>query len=133
VLNLAAAGGTELGSLVEVIVRPLAPDRARLIAAGPPIMLPAETGTGLALVLHELATNAVKYGAWATGGSVVSIAWNLDPRKLLVIVWHEACPVATPPTREGFGSTLIKRALNEAQVRLDIGPSGVDCRIELQL
>jgi PAS domain S-box-containing protein len=132
ILNVETMRDTDLSSLVDVITRPIAPQPERLIVSGPSVPLPAETAASLALVLHELATNAVKYGAWSSSAGTVSIAWNIDAHNLLVIVWNEP-PAGSVPFREGFGTTLIKRAISNAKVHFDIGPGGVDCRIELKL
>jgi two-component system CheB/CheR fusion protein len=133
VLNVETMRDTDLHSLVKVITEPITPDPGRLMASGPKVPLAADTATSLALVLHELATNAVKYGAWSTGSGAVSIAWHVDGRKGVVIVWHEPPGPGIRPPREGFGTTLIKRALGQAKVHFDVGAGGVDCRIELQL
>jgi PAS domain S-box-containing protein len=132
ILKIAATGATDIEGLVQAIVAPLSPSPARLIAAGTRVPLPAELATPFALVLHELATNAVKHGAWSTATGAVSVAWHMQNGRL-VLLWHEPPTGLSAPVQQGFGSTLIRRALDQADVRHEVGPNGVDCRIELRL
>jgi PAS domain S-box-containing protein len=94
----------------------------------------------LAMVLHELATNAVKYGALSVPAGQVEIAWHCEDGETLTtleLCWAERNgPPVVPPTRRGFGSRLIER-----QVRLEFGgaatlsfdPAGVVCRLTLAM
>jgi two-component system CheB/CheR fusion protein len=111
------------------------PDRLRL--KGEPTSLPAEFATPLALVLHELATNAAKYGALSNETGWVELGWRVGQdggRHLLTIEWHErGGPTVRPPERTGFGSVLIREGLPNAKVRLESPPEGVECTIELPL
>lgn len=90
----------------------------------------------MALALHELATNAVKYGALRVPSGRLSLAWtSRDDR--LTLEWRET-GVALPPARprRGYGTELIERALPYqlgAETRLDWGADGVSCRIVLPL
>ncbi len=82
----------------------------RIIVAGPSVLLLPQAFSTMALVVHELVTNAVKYGALAAGSGHVRIAWDLDGEGNLVLNWSEVggAPVVAP-TRRGFGSTIIHR------------------------
>jgi len=114
------------------------PDRFRL--SGPPVTIGTDQALSLALMLHELATNATKYGALSTEGGHVGIAWALTseggvPR--LGLCWSESGgPPVVPPTRKGFGTRFIERGLS-AQVggtlSLDYPPAGVVCTIAAPL
>ncbi|PPQ34737.1 CheR family methyltransferase [Rhodopila globiformis] len=112
-------------------------DPQRLRIEGPPVMLPSQLATPFGLVLHELATNAAKYGAFSVGSGQVTLAWTLetrDDRPWLRVLWQEAGgPPVTPPTRKGFGGTLIERGLPGARVRRDFAHEGLTCTIELEL
>ena len=126
--------GTSLQKLIDVVVRPLCPDVSRIATEGSEVFLPSETIVPFALVLHELATNAVKYGAWASERGKVFLEWRLSNGNPLAFVWREeATMAASPGQHEGFGSVIIKRALSQAKVRHEIGANGVMCLIELPL
>jgi PAS domain S-box-containing protein len=108
---------------------------------GPPCLLPASVAQPLALAVHELATNATKYGALAHKGAKLHVSWAKDdsmspPR--VVMRWREIgvpMPHSTAP-RSGFGSELIRRALPyqlKAQSRLEFSSSGVSCEISVPI
>jgi len=108
---------------------------------GPNIRLNPRVALALALALHELATNAAKYGALSVPSGSVGVRWKLDrpefPSKLW-LYWAEAGgpPVPPPPRRKGFGSRLIERGLSmeiDGKVKLDFNARGVRCRIEVPL
>jgi PAS domain S-box-containing protein len=126
--------GSDLRALIEAVVMPISPDASRLQITGPPVSLPLEATTPFALILHELATNAVKYGAWASTQGRTVIEWQLPTERHLEFHWREEnVLLSTGPHREGFGSVIIKRALGQAKVRHEIGPKGADCIIELPI
>lgn len=85
----------------------------RIALNGPPVMLPARAALALGLVIHELATNASKYGALSSPTGRVAVTWALDDGDLpLRLEWIERDgPQVSPPTRRGFGSRLIERSL----------------------
>ncbi|MFD1282697.1 PAS domain-containing sensor histidine kinase, partial [Methylobacterium goesingense] len=112
----------------------------RFHLAGPPIVLGAKAALSLALMLHELATNAVKYGALSVPDGRVSLEWShvLEPAGPSVrMVWSEAGgPPVVAPARKGFGSRLIERGLVGAvggTIRLDYAPTGLVCRVAAPL
>ncbi|KJS15567.1 MAG: histidine kinase [Hoeflea sp. BRH_c9] len=90
------------------------------------------------IAFHELATNAVKYGAFSNDAGTVLIAWTIDTSSKgdrLVLRWQEKDgPPVTPPTRKGFGSRVIERGLAhelDGVVHLDYHKSGVVCTIDI--
>jgi two-component system CheB/CheR fusion protein len=108
---------------------------------GPPVSLCFEHVQALALALHELATNAVKYGALKDRNSKLDIAWTVEESEfdgsLLRLAWQES-GVAMPPdtSRSGYGRKLIERALRftlRAKTEFNFGADGVQCRIEVPL
>lgn len=108
--------------------------------AGPPVDLPGESVQAVALALHELATNAVKYGAIAQPSGQLSVTWRIeatqDGLKRLVIDWRESgvSMPEGPPARRGYGTELITRALPyqlRAETTLQFEHDGVWCRIML--
>ncbi len=128
--------GCELHALVEKVIKPLAPDNTRLRTQGPDVLLPAEATTQFALILHELATNALKHGAWnPKDQGRVSIEWCTRVGGELEFEWTERCTgqLKPKPTQQGFGSVLIKSGFNRGKVSHQIKPSGVECRIECVL
>jgi two-component sensor histidine kinase len=80
--------------------------------AGDDICIAPDAVTSLALVLHELATNAAKYGALCGEHGTISLSWKLDDSRLH-IAWIErgGPPVLAPPERSGFGTTLARRSV----------------------
>ncbi|MGE3712665.1 MAG: PAS domain S-box protein, partial [Hyphomicrobiaceae bacterium] len=112
----------------------------RLNLNGPDVMLKPQVAVSLGLVLHELATNAMKYGAWSNGEGRVRLRWSIENSEDvedLVMRWvEEHGPAVKPPTRKGFGRTLIERSLNQGihgRVQLKFDPRGVICEIRLPL
>jgi PAS domain S-box-containing protein len=115
-------------------------EAARFTFTGPPVRLSPRIALSLSMALHELATNAVKYGALSLPGGQVTIAWNVAPGRphpRLHLTWTETGgPPVSPPTRRGFGSRLIERGLAlelAGEAHIDFQPSGVVCRIEAGL
>ena len=108
--------------------------------AGPDVALPADTVQLLALALHELTTNALKHGAFAARGGL-DIAWAVrgmaDGNRLLSLRWTESgVPKADGEVHRGFGRQLIEVDLPyelDATTRLEFGPDGVTCLIEVAL
>lgn len=109
-------------------------DRGRVALDGPPLMLRLEAVQNLSLVLHELATNASKYGALSVPTGTIAIAWRIDG-DALVFEWREAGgPPVTPPTRRGFGHTIIERMLAqglESEVSLEYPPEGARATLRI--
>jgi two-component system, chemotaxis family, CheB/CheR fusion protein len=110
------------------------PERVKL--QGEPVTLPADLATPFGLVLHELATNAAKYGALSTPQGRVAVSWSLPEGNspLLRVLWEERDgPPTTAPRHTSFGSTLIERGIAGAKVRREFGAGGLVCEIEVPL
>jgi two-component system, chemotaxis family, CheB/CheR fusion protein len=114
--------------------------RERFVIDGPGgIFLDAQKSSLLVMALHELATNAAKYGALSNETGRVRVVWETSrdgPAKSVRLSWQESGgPPVNPPQQKGFGSLLIERALqNElGQARLDFHPDGLVCTIEISL
>jgi two-component sensor histidine kinase len=129
-------------ALAELVRSQLAPylDRSgsQIAVEGPPVMLRPEAAQSLGLALHELAVNAVKFGALSTPSGRISIAWTWQPhgeRPAVGIVWTEAGgPAVGAPAQRGFGSLVVERNLAralEAGVELTFDREGVRCRITI--
>lgn len=111
-------------------------ERPRLLIEGSDAgSLDASKSVLLTIILHELATNAVKYGALSNRSGQVRIAWQLLPSgNRLKLQWQETGgPPVKAPKRKGFGSTLIQHALNGEQGSADcnFAPAGLSCTLEV--
>lgn len=107
-------------------------DKDRIVADGPDASLPAQVSPRLTMCLHELATNAAKYGALSNGTGHLRLDWELG-RDALVLTWKETGgPPVRKPACKGFGSRLIE-ASGEAGSRLEFGPDGLSCVLVLRL
>jgi PAS domain S-box-containing protein len=133
----------ESAALGDVISHALAPFRQRgqnrISSTGPEGELAADRALLLAMILHELGTNAVKYGALSSEAGTVEVAWTIaveNGSRQLRLEWRErGGPPVAKPTRKGFGSTLISKALsgNSGSAKLDFSPSGVTCRVNVPI
>ena len=127
----------DLRAIVQQALSPYPADA--FAVSGPSVFLPPKAVVSLSLALHELATNAAKYGALSVLGGQVSISWKFervgDDR--LTIIWEErGGPEVMPPARKGFGSTLVERLLAaelKGQTKFSYEKSGVICVIETEM
>ncbi|MCJ2046389.1 GAF domain-containing protein [Methylobacterium sp. J-078] len=108
------------------------PERRRFDLQGPLVACGSRAALSLALMVHELATNAAKYGALSVPEGRIDLTWSIDADADTVhLAWLEdGGPTVIPPTRIGFGSRLIERGLAGAvggQVELSYPPEGVRC------
>jgi two-component sensor histidine kinase len=131
--------GAELQEIVLGVVNAHG-GRERFAVNGPPVWLTPTLCLSLALALHELATNAMKYGALSAEGGSVAIDWEvMEPlgEARLRLRWIErGGPRVEPPTRRGFGSRLIERSLAAeigGTVTLEYPPDGIVCVMETLL
>ncbi|WP_378947887.1 sensor histidine kinase [Mesorhizobium sp. ANAO-SY3R2] len=115
-------------------------DAPRISITGPDVRLTPDQALGLALVLHELASNALKYGALSVPQGKVSLSWSIRSgkgEKRLVLKWAESGgPKVSPPEHHGFGSILIRRSLAKvisSEVRHEYLPAGVRAEISMPL
>ena len=135
ILMTGAGKSADIGAVIEGALAPLLDGTAgRVTLDGPPCVIDASAAQSLSLMIHELATNAIKYGALSALAGTVSVAWSLDDiggEPILTLRWAErGGPPVTPPTRRGFGSRLIERGLagtTGGAVRVDYPPEGVTC------
>jgi two-component sensor histidine kinase len=105
------------GALLEHVVRSIVDSfGSRICIEGPPVFLKASVAQGFALIVHELATNAVKYGALTVPSGNVSIRWDLHAdaeEPTITFTWREeGGPAAEAPTRRGFGTLLLEKAVS---------------------
>jgi two-component sensor histidine kinase/integral membrane sensor domain MASE1 len=136
--NLLTAQRWEGADLSELVTQAMAPflNGQSLEISGPSVWLGSSRALGMAMALHELGTNAAKYGALSVAGGRVSVAWSLDGDEVR-LTWQEADgPPVTPPQRRGFGSRLIEKGLARelnGEVELRFEPQGVRCELRFKL
>lgn len=126
--------GADLKCLIMEELAPYRRDELRVCVDGPSVPLGAPAAQSIAIVLHELATNAARHGAFAAGGRV-SVQWSRRADLRLVLRWAEiGGPPVRPPSRQGFGTLVIERAIRdqlEGAVRFDWHADGLVCDIEI--
>jgi len=112
--DLLAEGDWQSADLVAVVEQATAPyPPERFTVSGPSVLLPQKAVATLSLALHELGTNAAKFGALSTPTGRVSIIWSYDPEtSALSLRWQEkGGPTVAQPNKKGFGSRLVERLL----------------------
>ena len=104
----------------------------RIRVQGPPIRVTASTAQAIGMALHELATNAAKYGALSNHDGRVEVIWGIEASRekpLFKISWRETGgPAVSPPTKRGFGQTVIvdlAQTAVQGEARIEFGKSGV--------
>jgi two-component sensor histidine kinase len=98
------------------------------------VMLQPDAAQATAVCLHELATNAAKYGALSLPGGRVHIDWSVQTDGRIIFHWSEAGgPIVAEPTRRGFGMQVMERMIASlnSDIRLDWRPEGLACEIAL--
>jgi two-component sensor histidine kinase len=140
--ELVVASSTRQADLGQVLANVLQPFMAASKASqitidGPPLALSERISGSLALAAHELATNALKYGALACSSGKVSVTWSAEPDAGGVRVrldWRETGgPPPSPPKRQGFGARVIRAAVSrepEGRSAISLEPEGLTCRFE---
>lgn len=116
-----------LRTLVETTLAPYRSDTLTATIEGPEVMLQARTITPLGLVLHELTTNAVKYGGWSRPGGSIAIRWTHDG-DIVAFDWRETgTPITAPPERQGFGTMLMTSSARQLGGTIDrrFEPEGI--------
>jgi two-component sensor histidine kinase len=139
--TLLAREGWDGAELCELLDEELAPHRVsqapeRVTLGGPRAGLAAGAAQPLAMALHELATNAAKYGALSTPEGRVAITWKASDEAGLTLRWTETGGprLVAPPTRRGFGSSVVRSTVERqlgGSVRMDWLPDGLVCELAL--
>lgn len=129
----------EMSALVDQTLRPLAGSRANIVQ-GPPVTLASHQVLPVVMALHELATNALKYGALSKDRGVVHVRWTTKGddglHQNLLLDWREeGGPSVSPPSHQGFGMKLIQysAAAEGGEAEFDFAPAGLHTRITLPL
>ena len=127
-------GTTPVSSVISVELAPYTnAAEHEVLADGPPVELAPNDALSLGLAIHELATNAAKYGALSVSGGKVAIDWALVHENLARIEWVESGgPVVSQPEKRGFGTDLIEKIVAHElrhPVELEFRPEGVRCTL----
>ncbi len=135
-LTQSGQGEVSLRAILDTELAPYGSSDGRVTIQGLDIALTPRAGLALAMALHELTSNSVKYGALSVDSGKLAIGWSISTvaqLATLMLSWTEAGgPVVSVPTRRGFGTTLIERTLAhelDAEVRRDFAPGGLRCSI----
>lgn len=134
--------GADLERIVEAAFEPHQDEEnTRIILSGPPIRLSPHQAVNLSLALHELTTNALKYGSLSREGGQVLVNWNLSldgaGRRRMTLLWREqGGPPVVQPASSGFGMRLLERTFGRdegGEMRIDFAPDGLCCSLVLSL
>ena len=123
--------GVELRSLFAMELQPY--DEKRVRMRGSPLQLHGRLPSLLSLIVHELATNAAKYGALSVEEGCVAIDWRNGPDGIAIDWVETGGPAVLAPDKRSFGANLIERSLDafRGSAKLDFAPNGLTCRIRL--
>ena len=130
--------GADLGKLARQELAPyLRQERRHARIDGPHVPLQPKVAQAIAIILHELAINAAKYGALSATNGQTEIKWiALSPDRLLLTWTETGGPVTMPPSRHGFGTNVMEALIKidlGGELRFDWRPQGLVCEIELQI
>jgi len=126
--------GAELNQLIAQELSPYRTDCERALIEGPRIMLEPTVAQALAVTVHELATNAAKYGALSVPGGSVQMSWSQSPDGALAIRWIElGGPMVAPPTRQGFGNRVMNSLIEQTggTIAFDWREDGLCCNVTI--
>jgi PAS domain S-box-containing protein len=130
--------GAELSTIVghEVAPYSTSDEKKRVRIDGPQVLLEPDTAQAVAITLHELATNAAKYGALSTANGHIDLKWSHEANGRLNLRWIETGgPTVEPPTRRGFGGRVIEQMIGQlkGESRFDWRAEGLVCEITLRV
>ncbi|ACB94357.1 MCP methyltransferase/methylesterase, CheR/CheB with PAS/PAC sensor [Beijerinckia indica subsp. indica ATCC 9039] len=139
-LTQAGQGTMSLRAVIETELAPYRRENGNFIITGRDVLLTPKAGLALAMAVHELASNAAKYGALSTSSGHLHVIWEMRNRTdnpLLLLTWTESGgPEVQPPLREGFGTMLIEKALTyefDAEVQRNFLRPGLCCTFKIPL
>jgi len=126
-----------LEQIARVILKVTEDGSGRIRVSGPAVLLPPKEALAITMALHELCTNAMKYGALSNKVGRVDVEWTQTAGPRLKLAWRESGgPSVSPRRRRGFGSRLLERSLAsdlDGEVHLAFEPSGLVCMIDAPL
>lgn len=127
-----AKSDQQSASITDILRAELAPyDHRRVVMKGEPIHLSSKLAVTLALIFHELATNAAKYGALSTQAGHLGVSWSTVGSQMKIEWVERGGPLAIPPSREGFGQRLLERGLDpfHGNIERQFGPEGFSAKL----
>ena len=138
--NLLTEQNWSSASLIETIRTSVAATAGasadRVTLSGPDMVLDPQAAVSLAMIVHELTTNAIKYGALSNADGQVSIDWDVSAAADLRLVWAErGGPTVSPPASRGFGTRLVERGIasdRQSKVSMQFLPEGLRCEIGMK-
>jgi two-component sensor histidine kinase len=122
--------------LIEASLKPFETGETRIAASGEEVQLSPSATVSLALGLHELATNAAKYGSLSNASGVVEVEWRAEGGDFELVWTERGGPPVKEPAATGFGTRLLKRAVAQdlgGDVELHFDPDGLVCRMRTRL
>jgi PAS domain S-box-containing protein len=136
--NLLTKSNWEGASLRQVLLEGVSAYQSgeRIVASGPDLPLTPKTAVSVAMAVHELVTNAVKYGALSSDGGRIEISWTAQDGRLRLLWQERGGPPVSPPTQRGFGTKMLERGLAielGGVVKLDYDPGGLVCTLDAPL
>jgi PAS domain S-box-containing protein len=127
--------GADLDRLIAQELAPYCEENGRAKIDGPGLMLEPNAAQAMAMILHELTTNAVKYGALSTADGYVEVKWSEVTDGRTTLRWTEANgPAINPPSRQGFGTRMMERMVTaqlRGEIRFEWRPQGLSCEITM--
>jgi len=136
-LDGAQWGPTDLKALIEAQLSGHDKSGQRIGIDGPNVLISPNDALTVGLALHELVTNATRYGALSTDEGRISVRWTIEGQGRIIVDWVESNgPAVTPPEKRGFGLNLIERALAQElgqPITIDFDPAGLRCRFVIAL
>jgi light-regulated signal transduction histidine kinase (bacteriophytochrome)/CheY-like chemotaxis protein len=128
-------GGGDLRDLLDAELGPYKGGSRTVLLDGPGLSLDARAYSVMALVLHEMATNAAKYGALSVDDGKLDVRWSVDTDRDCELVWNESGgPPVVAPQHRGFGTVLVDRSIPYdlgGQSEIDFAPGGVQARFRI--
>ena len=127
--------GAELSTVAKQELTPyIQKNEARVRIEGPQVLLEPNTAQAIAVTLHELATNAAKYGALSATEGQIEVKWSHTDGGLMLLWTETGGPPVKTPTRQGFGGKVIRGMIEQlkGRTRFDWRPEGLVCEITLQ-
>lgn len=124
------SGRADLRKLLERTLSPFDLDRVSF-EPSPPVQVAGETAAALALIAHELATNALKYGALSAPEGFIALSWRPEAANVRLVWCERGGPPVSSPTSEGFGVRLLGRVLAAQGGKVDhrFAPAGLECEV----
>lgn len=134
--DLLVGSADQITDLKSILLTEFKPYPAqRIVMSGPRMSLAADLAKALALVFHELATNAVKYGSLSQPDGGLVVSWAVLGERAEIWWVEQGGPLVVPPTTQGFGTHFVGRILEALQgaVATEFRPNGVECKISFAL